>query len=345
MKKIVLACIILLALLVPVSVGAVERKSGDQIVIDSPLDDDLIAFGGTVIIDAQVTGDVFAFSGDIEVNAPITGDLIAFGGQITVNDDIGGKIIAAGGMIDVRGEVEKVLAAGGVITFHSTAVVHEYVFAGGGTVSNAGEVKGDFYVATETFNNTGTIRGDIVTEEPPAYAEEMETFFTAIISVMGILWKIGYFILGIIFIKVFGGLFFAIQDEMKQSWLKDMGVGFLLILLTVAAFLAVLLLSVFFIGILLLPTALVAMMFFVMAALLLPGIIVSYAFGEWLLKLGKVETHWAVYFAVGFIIMNLLFLIPYAGIIFRVVVASLGFGAIFYVVKNNWSTITATASE
>lgn len=343
MKKIVLACIILVALLVPASVGAVERKSGDRIVIDTPLDDDLIAFGGSVIIDAQIHGDVFIFSGEIEINAPITGDLIAFGGQITVNDDIGGKIIAAGGMIDVKGEAEKVLAAGGVITFHSTAVIEKYVFAGGGTVSNAGEVKGDFYVATETFENTGTIRGDIVKEEPAPYAEEAQAVFSAIFNIMSILWKIGYFVLGIIFIKVFGGLFFTIQKEIKQSWLKDMGVGFLLILLTVAAFVVVLLLSVFFIGILLLPTALVTVMFFVMAAFVLPGIIVSYAFGEWLLKLGKVETHWAVYFAVGFIIMNLLFLIPYAGVIFRVVVASLGFGAIFYVVKNNWSTITAPA--
>jgi hypothetical protein len=330
MKRLVLIGIVLLFCLVPAQVGAVENRSGDLVVIDTPIDDDLFVTGGTITINAYINGDVVASGGTIEVNAPIKGDLLVVGGQITVNADIEGKIIAAGGMIDIKGKAEKVLAVGGTITFQSTAVIERYVFAAGGTVNNAGEIKEDFYVATNRFENTGIVGGTIEIEEPPTFTEELKQG----LSILSILWKIGYLILGIFFIKLFGNLFFRIEEEVRESTIKKTVLGFILIIVTAVVSLV---LAITIIGS---PIAVILVMFFVMA-LMAAGLFVSYSLGDWLLKMVKVTPNDILAFVVGFIILNLLFVIPYVGFIVQVIAVSLGFGAIFYTIKDNWKTITA----
>ena len=334
MKKSMLALVALSVVVLLPSIGAVETISEDQVVIDTPINDDLFVTGGTISINARIDGDVIAAGGTIEVNAPITGDLLAFGGQVQVNNDVGGKVIAAGGMISIKGNVEKVVAAGGTIEIASSAVVERYVFAAGGSVSNAGEIGEDLIVSTQTFSNTGTVKGTVQVEEIPTPEEEKEA--KAAISVLGILWKTGFFLLGLVFIKWFGALFSTIQKEVKESWLKKLVLGFIAILVT-CVLLIILLITV--VG---MPFAVLLALFFAIA-MMMAGIIVAYDFGEWLLKLVKVEPHWIITFALGFILVNLLFLIPVAGFFIQIVVVSLGFGAIIYTVKNNWGTITAPA--
>jgi hypothetical protein len=337
MKRIVLALVAFSMVLLLPSIGAVETVSEDQVVIDTPINDDLFVTGGTIAINARIDGDVIAAGGTIEINAPITGDLLAVGGQVLVNDDIGGKIVAAGGMISIKGTVEKVVAAGGTIEIASSAVVEKYVFAAGGSVSNAGEIGDDLVVATQTFRNTGTVKGKVQVEKP-SREDEMKAVdqMKAVFSILSILWKTGFFLLGLVFIKWFGALFNTIQKEVKESWLKKLIVGFLAILVTLV------LLIILLITVVGMPFAAILAMFFVIAVMV-AGIVVAYAFGEWLLKLIKVETHWIVTFALGFVLVNLFFLIPVAGFVIRVIVVSLGFGAIVYTVKNNWGKITAPA--
>ena len=135
-------------------------------------------------------------------------------------------------------------------------------------------------------------------------------------------------------IKKFGKIFFRIEEEVRESFIKKMVLGFIFILLAVVI--------IFVLGITIIgaPIAVLLALFFVMA-LMVAGLIVSYTFGDWLLTKLKVTPSELVAFIVGFIIINLLFLIPVAGFLIQIVVVSLGFGAIFYAVKDNWETITA----
>jgi hypothetical protein len=330
MKKIALVCIVLLFCVLPASVGAVEIVGGNEVVIDTPVSDDLFVSGGIVTINARVDGDVFAVGGSVEINAPITGDLIVAGGMVVINSTIGGKIIAGGGTIELKGSAEKVVAAGGGITITSAAVIEKYALVGAGTVNNAGQIKGDLIVNADEFVNTGTVGGTIDYTEAPDYEGE----FRGISLILSILWKLGYLILGLVFIKWFGALFFRIEKEVRESAVKKTIVGFLFII--VAAVICVLL-AITVIG---LPVAAFLGMFFVMA-LMVAGLIVSYSLGFWILGLAKVKTNDYLVFVLGFIILTLLFMIPYAGMVIRVVTVSLGFGALIYTVKNNWKTITA----
>lgn len=341
-----LACILLIALLLP-TVGAVEIISEDNIHIDEPVNDDLFVSGGTVVIDAQVNGDIVVVGGDITINYTVTGDVIAAGGQIEINGevtgdvfaaggfvtikgDVGERVVAAGGVVELKGSAEKVMLAGGTVTIGSESVIEKYAFVSGGTVNNNGTVQGDMFVGAETFSNKGTVSGEIHYEEPPPVMEGLAW----VGFLLGIVIKIGFFILGLIFIKLMPKLFFAIQNEVKTSWLVRLILGFVLLIVTVIVCVLC------GITIILLPLAGVLALLFVLA-LMVSGIVVSYALGEWLLKLLKVEMHWAGAFTLGFFIVSVLTMIPWVGFLIQLVVVSLGFGAIFYTVKNNWSTITA----
>jgi hypothetical protein len=331
MKRMVLLCIALLFFVLPAHVGAVETRSGDQITVDAPVDDDLFAAGNTITINACIHGDLIALGGIITVNAPIRGDLLVSGGQVRVNDTVEGKIIAAGGIIELRSTAENVIIVGGATTIYSTAVIQRYAFVAGGAFDNAGEIKGDLFVSAEEFENTGTVRGSIEREErAPMLAEGLRNLGL----VLSILWKLGVFVLGLVFIKWFGALFFRIEKEVRESTLKKTVLGFICI---IAAAIIIVLLAIIVIG---LPFAALLMMFLVIV-LMVAGLFVSYTVGDWIFNKLKVNTSDMVAFTLGFIILNLLFLIPYAGFVIRVVVCSLGFGAIFYAVKNNWETITA----
>ncbi len=331
MKRIGIACIVLLALLLPAGVGAVEFKTNSQVTIDTQINDDLIVSGGTVIINAPVNGDIFAVGGTIEVNAPVEGDLIAAGAQITVTSTVKGKIIAVGGTIDLKGTAKKILVFGGTITIHSTAVIERYAIVSGGTVTNAGTIKEDFIVSTSRFQNTGSYGKLTLTE--PAPAEGIEALLTFVL-ILNILVKIGYLILGLLFIKYFSGLFFRIEKEVRESTAKKMVMGFIFIIVTV---LVVLILGITLVGI---PFAILVALLFVIA-LMVAGLIVSYSLGNWVLNLVKVKTGDMLIFVVGFVILNVLFAIPCVGAIFQIVAVSLGFGAVYYAVRANWKSITA----
>lgn len=345
MKKIVLACILLLALLP--SVGAVEIISKDNVYIDSPVNEDLFVSGGTVVIDAEVNGDIVATGGEIkinqkvagdvivaggqiEINGEVTGDIFAAGGTITLNSNVGERVVAAGGMVQLNGSCEKVMLAGGTVAIGPNSVIDKYAFVSGGTVNHNGTINGDMFVGAETFNNQGTVSGEIRKEEPPPIMEGL----TRLGFFLGIVLKIGFFILGLIFIKLMPKLFFAIQNEVKTSWLVRLVLGFVLIIATVIVCVLC------GITVVLLPLAIALALFFVLS-LMVSSIIVSYALGEWLLKLAKIETHWAGAFALGFIIVSVLTMLPVVGFIVHILVVSLGIGAIFYTVKNNWNMITA----
>jgi hypothetical protein len=81
-------------------------------------------------------------------------------------------------------------------------------------------------------------------------------------------------------------------------------------------------------------------MFFIIA-LMTSGLFVSYCTGDFVTKRLNINTSEMGIFIIGFVILTVLKLIPILGFFVSLVVGSLGFGAIYYAVKNNWKVITA----
>ncbi len=325
LKAIIIFSIISI-LLLPSNVQAVKMLSGDQVRVDSPIEDDVFAAGGEININAPVDSVVIA-GGNISINAPVNGDVFVAGGQVSVNSDVKGKIVAAGGNIDIKGNARNVVMAGGNVSIHSTAVISRDAVIAGGSVNNAGRIGRNLTVRAENFQNTGSA-GNVDFKK-----SEFSQSLRRAIAVFQILITIGFLILGIIFIRLLPAQFFKVEEEIRKSTLLKTLVGFVLIIVSVVV---IFLIAITVIGI---PVAAVMGMFFIIA-LMLSTLFVSFTLGKKILDLLKLHADNIWIFVLGFIILNLLLRIPYVGWIIQVIAVSLGFGAVCYVMREVWQGIT-----
>ncbi len=328
MKRLVLIALVFILLLPHAQ--ALQMLSGDQVSVDSPIDDDVFAAGGTVTINAPVSGVVIA-GGDIIINAPVSGDVFAVGGKIAVNSDVEGKIVAAGGDIDLSGDAKNAVIVGRNVNIHPTTVISRDAAISGGTVSNAGTIVGNLTVRAENFYNTGSA-GSVDFNKNGGLQRLQQ-----LMNTFSILMTIGFLILGIILLTVFPAQFFSVTEEVRKSPVKNTVVGFLLIL---ASVILVFVLAVTLIGF---PVALIMGMLFIIA-LMLSSLFVSFAIGRKIVNVLKFETNDVLIFVFGFVILSLIFRIPYAGWFIHIVALSLGFGALIYTLQRNWQSITSSSA-
>lgn len=326
MKRLIIIALMLILLLPHAQ--ALQMLSGDRVSVDSPIDDDVFASGGTVTINAPVAGAVIA-GGTITINAPVSGDVFVAGGEIVVNSDIEGKIVAAGGDIELRGDAKNAVIAGGDVNIHPTAVISRDAVIAGGNVSNAGTIIGNLTVRAENFQNTGSA-GSVDFKK----SEGLEGL-QQVMNLFSILMTVGFLIIGIIVLKLFPAQFFIVEEEVRKSPVKNTLVGFVLI---IASAILITVLAVTIIGF---PVAVIMGMLFIIA-LMLSSLFVSFAVGRKIVDVFKVKINDILIFVLGFVILSLLFRIPYAGTLIGIVAISLGFGAIIYALHKNWQSITTS---
>lgn len=307
--------------------------SGNSIAINAPVNGDVYAAGSTVDINAAVSGDVFAAGSTVNINAPIGGSVTLSGGQVIVGSDVHGRILAAAGTVTILGKALKVVAAGGTVTIGSTAVIEEYAYVAGGTVTNAGTIKGELRANANTLVNTGSA-GSVEWQKTQTQANlaAISATLSLIGTIISILTTVGFLLLGLVLLKLFPKQFLAVHDQIVQSPVKNTVVGFVLIV--VAAVVSVLL-AISVVG---LPFAAVFGMLFIIA-LLVSGLFVSLALGRQIAKLVNLKAGDMWLFLLGFLIITVLFYLPVVGWIIRVVAVSLGFGATFYALRQHWASI------
>lgn len=299
----------------------------DSKVISTPVSHDLFETGGSITVNAPIDGDVFVVGGMITINAPVEGDIIAAGGNININDDIKGKIIAAGGKISVGGNAEKVIIVGGNIDIRPTAVIDEYARITGGRVNNAGTINGELLVSAENFQNTGRA-GKVESIQTSFQTERARGIFQSVMTILSVLVTIGFLILGLVMLKLFPKQFLNVEEEMKESPIIKTVVGFVLIIVTAVI---IILLAITMVGF---PLAAILGMLFIIA-LLISGLFVALAFGRKIASWLKFKTGDIWLFVLGFVILSIMFYIPMLGFFLRVIVVSLGFGAIFYTLRRS----------
>ncbi|MBD3205482.1 hypothetical protein GF319_03935 [Candidatus Bathyarchaeota archaeon] len=328
--SLILAFTIVFLSLTPGVVSAEEIISRGSVTINEPVGEDLFVMGGDIIINAEVQGDVFAMAGNIRVDAPILGDIIAMGGQVYLNEDVEGKIIAASGNVRISGNAQEIIVAAGAVNIRSTSVIQNYGMLAAGEVTNAGTFMGNLNVRSSEFTNTGTVEGNLNYQKPEERGRNR-------FSVYNILTKVGFFAMGIAMLRVFSPVYFTFETELERSVLKKGVVGLVVGLASTLIFIILMITGV---G---LPFAL-AYSSMVFMALLFSGILVSYPLGRWIASLIRIEersNNDIIFFSIGFIIINVLYLIPTVGFFTRIIVVSLGLGATFYATLNNWEMITA----
>ncbi|HQM94403.1 MAG TPA: hypothetical protein PLJ66_01805 [Methanofastidiosum sp.] len=349
--KMIMTVLLLFALLLP-SVYAVQNINGEDgkvVTIDNDVNEDLFVSGDQVTINGNINGDLFAVAGEVVINGQVFGDAYIAGGNVTVNGQvtkglvvgagqatISGnteKILAACGNLDVKGDTNKIVAAAGNVKIYPEVIVEDYAYIATGSFDNQGTIKGEVILTADQLVNKGSVEGPFEFQDT-----EFEKDFTegikALVTIFSILATLGMLMLGILFIRFFPKLFFAIEKEIEKDTIVRTIVGFLLI---IGAIIGLIILAVTIIG---LPIALVLGMFFIIA-LVASTLFVSYCTGNFVANRLNFKTSEMGIFILGFVILAILQAIPVIGSLVGLVVTSLGFGAIFYTIKNNWNQITA----
>jgi hypothetical protein len=327
---ITIGLLVLFLLFLPAGVSALATYSGDQISIDKPVSDDVFAAGGVITVNAPIDS-LIAAGGTITLNAPVKGDVIVAGGRVTANNNIGGKLVAAGGTVEVNGDVgTNALITGGTVTVNPRATIGKDAAISGGAVTSSGHVMGNLSVQSQSFSDTGTVGGK------STYVKTEPHSFSTIFTVLGILFSIGWLILGLVLLKIAPARYRVVEDEVTKSPVVKLVVGFVGL---VVACIALIILTITIVG---LPIALVCGLL-VAIGVIFSVFFVSSAFGRVIFSWLKVEIKDWHAFVAGFVVLNILFRVPVAGIIIIIVTISLGFGALLYAVHSHWKLITGTA--
>lgn len=302
-------------------VSAFDTRSGDNIVISEPIDDDLIASGGSMIVNAPVKSITWA-GGTLIVNEPVERNLVAAGGTIQVNAPVGTDLFAAGGNIDINGNVGgKVMAVGGSVTMSGNA---ENIAASGGTVvlGKNTVISKDAIISASGYTTQATIQGNLTIEEEDESGFDIDKIGEAVgafITMAMILCFIGFLILGIILIKICPAFFTALVKTGTEKTLLSIVAG---IAGLVIGFILFVILLITLIGI---PIACLLMLL-MLIGLSLSTIMSGAVLGSWVLNFAKKETGLIWGFILGFIILHILFFIPVIGFFIWAIAVFLGFG-------------------
>lgn len=330
MQKHLLICIFFMMSLLVQGATSLRMYSDESITIDSPVNDDIFAVGSVVNINAPVDSAIVA-GGVVNVNAPISGDLILAGGQVVLRSDIGGKLVAAGSRINISSKVQRnAVLMGEDISMLPGTTVGRDALIGAKRFSNQGSINGTLTVAAEQFENNGTA-GRVEFQKIESRRED-----TSFMSFFHLLSTIGFLLLGLLGLRAFPWLFRASEAKMLRDPAIETLVGFMAII--VSLFLAVIL-AIMIVGI---PIALMLLLLLAVG-IMLSGLLVSFTLGRRVMSLLKIGAGSSVAFILGYVILNILFLLPYIGWIVMLVSVSMGVGALLYVVRDGASTHLTTA--
>lgn len=296
--------------------------------------EDRFIVGGDIVIDEPINGDLYILGDDIWIKSPIYGDVIAVGSNIYVDADVSGKVLLTASNVDMKGDVLKAIIFASDVEVRKQCNISAYAVILAGKVNFYGDVKGELRIISSDFEDNGTY-GKLVHNENPFDGDFREAMFRGlevlsfIFFILEILFAIGYLLLGLFILKYFRNLFYDVEKELVKSPVITTILGFILI---ISSIFATVLMMVTLVGI---PFA-VTFSLLSLLALMLSAIFVSLPLGRSLVKLTKREVNDYWLLILGLIVLRVLFWIPYIGVISFIITLSLGYGAIFYVVKNRW---------
>ena len=320
---------------------ALQMLSGDKIsIIDKHIeDDDVFVSANTVNINASVKS-ATVFANIVNVNAPIKGDLFIAGGQILINSNVSGKIVAAGQKIEIKGNANNIVLAGNTIKIYPTSTINKDAYVAAGSVTNEGNILGQLVALTNNIQNTGNV-GKLDIRNQEVTTSDIQGW----LNILHILTVIGFGILGVILVKLLPIQFGIVRLTMKKSIIKNTVIGFLLIIVFVFV---ILLSAITIVG---LPISAFGLLIFLIG-LMLSTLFLSFAIGKKIIRLFQHSSNTTnlnniTSFIIGFIILNLLFIIPipFVGQIAQIIAISLGFGSIYYAIRKKESLFTLSVSK
>jgi len=157
----IMLLVVTFMLLIHTAAAYTTIESGDTVVIDKVINDDVIVAGGNVIIDGTVNGDVIVAGGTVKVNGNIEEDLIVAAGDVTISGTVGDDVRVASGTLTIGGSVQDdVISFTGETILTDTGNIGGDLSAGSGKITIQGDVVGNVEASAEEINIQGNIGGN-----------------------------------------------------------------------------------------------------------------------------------------------------------------------------------------
>jgi cytoskeletal protein CcmA (bactofilin family) len=319
---------------------------------------DVLAAGEDVRIADSVPGDAMAAGGSIVFDGVLGGSYVGAGGDQEIRGRIDGSVRAAGGTVIVAADVGRnATLVGGTLTLGREANVQRNAYLAGGRVRMDGSVDGDLYVGAGQVVLDGVVAGDVRveaerltlgpkarvggdlryrTEEGVAEIDPAAriTGKTEALEpredhrpVLGIWWSVfrvlAFLVTGTVLVALFPTTLATLGSTMGRRAGASLGFGALTV---VAVPLAAAITAVTILG---LPLAAMAAVLFGVSLYLAP-VIPSLWIGDTLLSGREASARRKALerFFLGGLIVAIVVLLPWIGLLTRLVVVLLGLGAV-----------------
>jgi hypothetical protein len=319
------------------------------------INDDLFIAAQTANIEGTVNGDVFIGAQTVKVNGVVNGNLYVGANAFYLGGAVKGSVYAGAQSVLVNGatiddsllvgaatvDIDKTSTVGGSVfagaaSLNIDSAVGRNVFAGVGNLILGGDSKvgKDLYYAASqnagqvNISPDAKIAGSIHKSEVKAPETNVNAAGKNAAAVLGkfktaatIVSFISALIVGLIYLKFFGGNYGKAVELLTKSFWKTFGVGFLV---TVAFVPALIIILITVIGI---PIAGLAVLF-LLIFVYLAKIVVGGCLGNWLTERfnWKLSAYWA--FALGLLAIFVLKLLPVIGFFTGLVVLWVGVGSL-----------------
>jgi hypothetical protein len=161
-----LALTLFAALVFVTPAQAAEVVEGDpDVLIDEPINDDVIVTGNEIVVESAIDGDLIAMGNTITIteDATISGNLIAMGNTIIVDGDVGDDVGIAGYVAQIGEGAsfgDELFFGGYSLEMRPGSQVGDDFFAGGFQIL-AQNVGGDLYTGANGLRIEGTVTGDV----------------------------------------------------------------------------------------------------------------------------------------------------------------------------------------
>ncbi len=334
------------------SVLAAEVRTRDVTISeDEYIDDDLFLFGGDIVVDGVVTGDLVAVGDNVVISGTVGGDVYAGGGEVTISGELGKSLFATGGRIKISGVVERnVYIGGGMVLFCSDVLVMGDLLVGGGQLDLDGwvgdyllEVGGNIDVQAEVGDDLNISGGVVKADEDNVGGDfkvtvndkESEDFSwltrragdeaqnlarnSVVIGLFTrILWFLGMFLVGVLFIRFVPVKTRDVVDKISKNlgeFMWSMAIG---LLVTSALPIAAVLLAITIVGA---PVAILLVAIFLFLVFF-GSVWADMAVGQRITgALGYKKGDLYVPLLTGQILRAILMLIPCVGVLYALVMA------------------------
>jgi hypothetical protein len=277
------------------NIGDDIRAAGQIITIGSTVGDSITIAGQKVVLrnSANIAGDAWIAAETIEINAPINGDIILSGSNILINSQIGGNAKITGGEI---------------------------------RFGENGRIAGDLVLKSANNVDAQKVGGKLDWQERLDFKPDQDYYERTIrdmYSWSSIITFVSVLLIGALILYLMPKAFVHSAIETRASPFISLGVGFLGF---VGIFALSLILLITVIG---MPLGFI-MLFAYFAMIIFAYVIQGLYVGSIILPAFEKETYWRLYgtFALGSAIVFLLNLIPYLGIVIKLVILWVAIGSL-----------------